>query len=231
MIPAAGLVSHMLAATVIQAFLIGIALAIVSQWIVYPFFPEDVANAPEAPPVSDPDQSNWLALRTTLIVLPPVLLAFSNPALYLPLIMKSVLLGQQGSLVSARAAGHELLGSTFVAGAFAILFWFGLKICPSLWMFFLWMLLLGIYIGGKLYGVIKTQVAPSYWVNVLVNLLILLGPAVEDSANGKDVFQAFAVRFSLFIVVTFYAWIAIVMLERLRERLRDTMPVHSGNAR
>ena len=32
--------------------------------------------------------------------------------------------------------------------------------------------------------------------------LILLGSAVQDSANGKDVYQAFAVRMSLFVGVT-----------------------------
>ena len=49
-------------------------------------------------------------------------------------------------------------------------------------------------------------------------MLILLGPAVEDSANGKDVYQAFAVRLGLFIAVTVYAWLAIVALEWLRLR-------------
>jgi len=163
-------------------------------------------------------------LRATLIVLPPVLMAFSNPSLYLPTIMKSVLLGQQGSVVNVRSAGRELLGSTFLAGLFAILFWFGLKICPSLWMFFLWMLLFGIYFAGKLYGIIPSRFQPSFWQDVVVNLLILLGPAVEDSATGKDPYHAFAVRFSLFVAVTLYAWLAIVALERLRARRRSVMP-------
>ena len=65
--------------------------------------------------------------------------------------MKSVMLGQQGMPVSARAAGRELLGSTFLAGAFALAFWFALKFWPSLWMFGLWMLLFGMYFGAKLY--------------------------------------------------------------------------------
>ena len=49
-------------------------------------------------------------------------------------------------------------------------------------------------------------------------MLILLGGAVQDSADGKDVYQAFAVRMSLFIAVTLYAWAAIFVLEQLRER-------------
>jgi len=215
LIPAAGLVDYSLAAAAVDALAIGIGLAVVCQWFVYPFYPEDPGSPAPAAAVGVGDPG-WIALRATLIVLPPLLMTFSNPSLYLPTIMKTVLLAQQGSVVGAREAGRELLGSTFLAGCFAILFWFALKFWPSLWMFFLWMLLFGIYFAGKLYGVIPTRLAPSFWTNVVVTMLILLGPAVEDSAAGKDVYQAFAVRFSLFVAVTLYAWVAIVALERLR---------------
>lgn len=218
MIPAAGLLEITLARTVVKGLLIGIGIVVVCQWIVYPLFPEDPISAPppKAPP-ADPRTAVWLALRTTLIVLPSVMLAFTNPTLYMPLIMKSVMLGQQGCLVTARAAGYELLGSTFLAGAFAGVFWFLLKFWPSLWMFGLWMLLFGVYFGAKLYRVIATRFPASYWINVGVTMLILLGPAVQDSA-GSDPSSAFIRRFSLFVVVTVYAWFAIVLLEWLRQR-------------
>lgn len=216
MIPAAGLVAHALAQSVVQALLIGITLAIACQWVVYPFLPEHegTAHAPPAPKTDTP-QAAWIALRTMLIVLPPVLLAFTNPALYMAVIMKAALLGQQGSAVSARAAGTELLGSTFLAGLFAIAFWFALQSWPVLWMFFLWMLLSGVYLGGKLYGVFATRFPPSFWLNVGATMLILVGPAVED-ASGGDVRTAFVQRFTLFAAITLYAWFAILLLERLR---------------
>jgi hypothetical protein len=224
MIPAAGLMEHALARSVVQALLIGIALAIVCQWIVYPWFPEDPAMpGPRKAPPKDVQNAAWIALRTMLIVLPPVLMAFANPSLYMSIIMKAVLLGQQGSVVGARAAGYELLGSTLLAGGFAMAFWFGLKLWPSLWMFFLWMLLFGLYFAGKLYGVIATRFPASFWVNVAVTMLILIGPAVEDSAGG-DVSVAFAQRFFLFVAVTVYAWFAILALEWLRAR-RSTRSV------
>jgi Protein of unknown function (DUF2955) len=217
LIPAAGLVEYSLAAAVVDALALGIALAIVCQWIVYPVLPEDPGRGTPGPaPAAASGDARWIALRATLIVLPPLLVTFSNPTLYMPTIMKTVLLGQQASLVSSREAGRELLGSTFLAGCFASLFWFALQIQASLWMFFLWMLLFGMYFGGKLYGVITTHFAPSFWVNVAVTMLILLGAAVQDSAAGQDVYQAFAVRFSLFVAVTLYAWFAIVALEQLR---------------
>jgi hypothetical protein len=217
LIPAAGLVEYSLAAAVADALALGIAVAIACQWIVYPFLPEAPdAGSPRSAPAVAADEASWIALRATLIVLPPLLVTFSNPTLYMPTIMKTVLLGQQGSVVSAREAGRELLGSTFLAGCLAMLFWFVLRILPSLWMFFLWMLLFGIYFGGKLCGVIATRFAPSFWINVVVTMLILLGPAVQDSAAGNDVYRGFAVRFSLFVAVTLYAWVAIVALERMR---------------
>jgi hypothetical protein len=53
-------------------------------------------------------------------------------------------------MTGAHHAGRELLGSTFLGGCFAILLWFGLKIHPNLWMFFLWTFLLGVYFASKL---------------------------------------------------------------------------------
>jgi Protein of unknown function (DUF2955) len=232
LIPAAGLVDYSLAVTLIKALLLGVVFAIMCQWVVYPFFPEDPPGiAPvKRTPVDAPD-TRWIALRCTLTVLVPVALAFTNPALYLPTIMKSVLLAQQFSAVSARTAGREMLYATGLAGMFAILFWFALKICPNLWMFFLLMLLFGLYFAAKLYGIIGTRWSAAFWPDVAINLLILLGPAVEDSANGKDVYKAFAVRFSLFVAVALYAWVAMSALEWMRGRRASAAVVAAQGAR
>jgi hypothetical protein len=151
-------------------------------------------------------------------VLPAYLLALTNPQQYLMTIMKSVSLGQQASMVDARHAGRELLGSTFAGGFLAVLLWWALSMQPTLWMYFLWMLAAGLYVGCKLFGVLKTRVAPSFWINTFVTMLILLGPAVEDSANGQDALAAFLIRFSTFVGVTLYAWVAIAFLEGWRAR-------------
>ncbi|MEH6469949.1 MAG: DUF2955 domain-containing protein [Halopseudomonas sp.] len=219
MISAAGTVSDQLATTVIQDLLLAIAVAIVCQWLVYPLFPEDNLPAqPPTEPVSSAEQSSWIALRGTLIVFPVYLLALTNPTAYLPIIMKSVGLVQQGSMIDARSAGRELLGSTLLAGLLAVLFWVLLKLAPNLWSYFWLMLLLMVFAAARLYRVVSTRYPPSFWINTLATMLILLGPAVQDSANGKDVMTAFAVRMSLFIAVTLYAWLAIYLLESWRQR-------------
>ena len=216
LISAAGTVDYRLAVTVIYAILLGIGLAIVCQWIVYPWFPEDSAANKKA--ARGTLQSNWIALRTSLIVLPAYLLVLTNPPMYLPVIMKSVSLGQQASEVSAHQAGRELLGSTFSGGCFAILFWFMLDLVTNLWMFFWWMLLFGVYFASKIYRVFPSRFPAAFWQNVIVTMLILLGSAVQDSAKGKDVYAAFAIRMGLFFMVTLYAWLAIAVLEQLRLR-------------
>lgn len=218
LISAAGLASFALAQTVIEALILGIGLAIVCQWIIYPLFPEDAAEVPKNGPAPAAATSNWIALRATLIVMPVYFVALTNPAMYLPLIMKSVSLGQQSSALDTRNAGRELLGSTFLGGCFAILIWVGLGIATNLWMFFLWVLLFGVYAASKIYGLLRSRFPASFWMNTVVTMLILLGSAVQDSNTGKDVYKAFAVRMSLFVVVTLYAWIAVIVLERLRIR-------------
>ncbi len=219
LISAAGTVSFALALTVVYALVAGIGLAIICQWLVYPWFPEDpaLAKAVEAPK-STAGESNWIALRGTLIVLPAYLLTLTNPLMYLPIIMKSVALGLQSSSVTPRDAGRELLGSTFLGGCFAILFWVLLDLVTNLWMFSLWMLLFGVYFSSKLYQLISSRFTAPYWQNVVVTMLLVLGPAVEDSSSGKDVYAAFLVRIGLIIGVTLYALLAIYLLEYLRTR-------------
>lgn len=219
MITMIGQVAFALAVAVIGELMLCIAIAIVCQWLVYPLFPEDAASPP-APPVQT-QESKWLAARATLIVFPTYLLGLTNPTFYTPIILKSVALGQQAGETEAKSAGRELLGSTLVAGMFAAVFWLCLKIAPNLWMFFLWTLAFGTYISAKLYGVLAGRFTPGFWQNVMTTLLILVGPAVADSANGKDPYKAFLVRMGLFIAVTLYAWMAMLFLEHLRERGRQ----------
>ncbi len=219
LISAAGTVSFSLASLVIQALVIGIAVAVVCQWLVYPWFPEDPAppGGAQAAKIT-PDQSNWIALRSTLIVLPVYWLVLTNPTAYMAIVMKAVLLSQQSSLVDAKSAGRELLGSTFLGGVFAVLFWGVLGISTNLWMFFMWMLLFCLYFASKIFGLISSRFPASFWLNVAMTMLIMLGPAVEDSAGGNDVYAAFLSRLGLFIAVTLYAWLAVYFLEYLRTR-------------
>jgi len=217
MITMIGQVSYALAVLIISELLIAIAIAIVCQWVVYPWFPENPGPTPEQP-APEPQKSRWQAARATLIVYPSFLLALTDPLFYTPIIMKSVALGQQAEVTKVKEAGRELLGSTLMAAVVALAFWFCLKIAPNLWMFFLWTLLFCTVIVGFMFGLFKSRFTPSFWLNVFVTLLIFIGPAVNDSANGKDPYAASILRLGLFVGVTIYAWMAMVFLNWLRFR-------------
>jgi len=66
--------------------------------------------------------------------------------------------------------------------------------------------------------VIRNPLSPGFWSNTLMNMLILLGAAVQDSALGNDVYRAFLVRMTLFLLVAVYATVAVYLLQRWRDR-------------
>ena len=168
-------------------------------------------------PVS-PEAAHRAALQATLVIMPVFVLALTNPAIYLPALMKSGALGQQAGSTGAGSAGRELVGSTLMGALMAAAVWFGLSLWPNLWMLMLWMMAVAFWTGSRLFRVQATRWPPSFWSNALVTMLILLGPAIEDSVVGKDVYSASIVRIALFIAVAFYAWATVWVLERWRAR-------------
>lgn len=218
MISAAGFASFELAMAVIGALVKGLLLAVVIVGLSHVLFPEP-ANSPAPPPAPalPAEDVPRVALRATLIVLPTFLLVLIDPASYLPIILKAVSLGQQSTTTRTHHAGRELLGSTLLGGLLAVLFWCALSLFVHLWMFFLWMLLFGLFLARKLYRLHPTQLTPGFWLNTLITMIILLGQSVEDSAAGKDVYTAFAVRMGLFILVTLYSGVMMHLLVAHRD--------------
>ncbi|PRA59489.1 MULTISPECIES: DUF2955 domain-containing protein [Pseudomonas] len=225
MISAAGATDFDLALQVIVSLVKGLLLALTAVSISHWLFPDPIGTKPPAPiPALSADEISWLALRAALVVMPAFLLALIDPASYMPIIMKAVSLGQQSTATSARTAGRELLGSTLLGGLMAILFWFALGLFVNLWMFFLWMLLFGLVLARKLYGLSPGNFKPGFWLNSLTTMIILLGQSVQDSAAGKDVYTAFAIRMGLFILVTLYACAMVHLLDKRRQRRTPSNP-------
>ncbi|MGH8389901.1 MAG: DUF2955 domain-containing protein [Pseudomonas sp.] len=219
MISSAGVADFGLAVTVITAMVAGLFLAVLVGMFSHWLFPEpDNAPAPPVAPTFPASEVNRIALRATLIVIPAFLMALIDPATYLPIVLKAVNLGQQSSTTSARNAARELIGSTLLGGLLAILFWCALSLFVHLWMFFLWMLLFALIVARKLYGLNPSPLSPGFWLNSLMTLIILLGQSVQDSAAGKDVQTAFAVRMTLFIGVTLYACLMVYLLEQRQQK-------------
>lgn len=225
MIPAAGHASFALGALIIEALSKGLLVAVLMVSVSHWLFPEPAGTTPD--PTTQPAdnlQSGWIALRAAIVVMPAFFLALINPTSYLPLIMQAVNLGQQSCGVSARNAGRELLGSTLLGGLLAIALWTALSIFVHLWLFFLWMLLFSLLLARKLYALSPTRLPPGFWLNSLTTMILLLGQSVQDSASGKDVYTAFAVRMALFTAVTLYACAAVYLIDNHRQRRQ---PLHA----
>ncbi|MCE3253390.1 MAG: hypothetical protein K0Q67_2410 [Cellvibrio sp.] len=218
LIPVAGVQEQALALAVIHALAGGIILAAACGTLVYLVWPDIQLVQLPKPTQPDSEMAIWTALRGIVIVLPVLLLALQNPSLYMAAIMKTATLSQQASTLTAKEAGHELVGSTLLGALLAMLVWQGLTLWPSLWMFVLWMMLAFCWLALRLYRIHPSKYPPSFWMNAMITLVIFLGPAVQDSANGKDVFTASMTRLALFTAVALYAWGAIYTLEWVRNR-------------
>jgi hypothetical protein len=219
LIPVAGVADQalvgMLSLTVAAGVVVGGAVKSLS----YALFPDEPAsgtNSPTARSLSH-ETAAWIALRATMIVMPVFVLALTNPSLYLAAIMKTVTLGQQAGETTARSAGKELVGSTLMGALVGACVWLGLSVLANLWMLMLWLMAAALWCGTAMFGARRSAFRPSFWSNALITALILLGPAIEDSANGKSVLQASVVRTSLFVAVALYAWVTVWVLERWRE--------------
>lgn len=219
LIPVAGVADQamvgMLSLTVATGVVVGGAVKSLS-YALFPDEPDTGVKSPAARSVSH-ETATWIALRATVIVMPVFVLALTNPSLYLAAIMKTVTLGQQAGETNARSAGKELVGSTLMGAVVGACVWLGLSVLANLWMLVLWLMAAALWCATGMFGARRSAFRPSFWSNALITALILLGPAIEDSANGKSVVQASAVRTSLFVAVALYAWAAVWVLERWRK--------------
>ena len=218
LIPVAGVADQALIGMLSLTLAVGIATGTLVSSISNAFFPDRPGPAASAAgvPAMTAESARWIALRAMLIVMPVFILALTNPSFYLAAIMKTVAIGQQAGETDARHAGRELVGSTLMGALIAALVWLGLSLLPNLWMLALWLTAAALWTGSGLFGTRRTAFRPSFWSNALITALILLGPAIEDSASGKSVVAASAVRTGLFIAVALYAWATVWLLERWR---------------
>jgi hypothetical protein len=230
LIPVAGVAAQALVTTISVTLAVGIGVGSLVSGLSHAFFPDIPGPAGQdekAPPVSR-GTASWIALRGTLVVMPVFVLALTDPSFYLAAIMKTVALGQQAGATDARSAGRELVGSTLMGVWMAVLLWFGLSLWPSLWMLILWMTAAALWAGARIFRVRATAFSSSFWSNSLTTMLILLGPAIEDSAGGKGVLVASASRVGLYVGVALYAWATVWVLERWRAARSEALFFERG---
>lgn len=219
-IPVAGVAEQ--AASTVLARTVGVALIIgvMASFISHAVFPDTpgAERAAAAPPVgASPEAAHQIALQSWMVVMPVFLLALWNPPMFLQCVMKTVGLGQQVGGMNARTAGRQLVGSTVLGAFLAMVVWGGLTLRPNLWMFALWIAAVSIWVGMRLFQIKANPFPPSYWLNVLMTLFFVLGPAITDSENGNDVYVAAAMRTGLFVLIAIYASTTVWAFERWRD--------------
>ncbi|WP_421169088.1 hypothetical protein [Aeromonas dhakensis] len=214
-IPVAGLIEQSLAIAITQMMAVGILVGTLVNRLAHALFPPPpVTGTATRPAPLPPEHPERLALRAVAIVLPVWLLALGNPAFYIPAVMKTVALAQQSTSLNARQAGQELVLSTLAGALLAFALWMGLSLWPSLLMLVLMLMLMTLWLVRRLVPLVAGRFPPSFWSNAWITALILLGPAIEDSATGKDVWLAAAMRCGLYLLVAGYGWLCILLLEQ-----------------
>ncbi|HEX3141464.1 MAG TPA: hypothetical protein VHQ87_15505 [Rhizobacter sp.] len=228
LIPVAGVAEQMLVSLLSVSLAVGFAVGTLVSGVSALLFPDTAEAGPQGKERPPPDhtQARWIALRTTVIVMPVFVLALINTS-YLAAVMKTVTLGQQASELTARSAGRELVGSTLMGAFVALAVWSGLSLWPTLWMLILWLMSAALWTGSGMLRTRTTRFSPSFWSNALITALILLGPAIEDSASGKSVLLGSAMRTSLFVGVALYAWATMWLIERWRASRKPPRPALS----
>jgi hypothetical protein len=190
---------------IVQTLVIGMLIAIVMAQIAHAVLPDHQPAALPAPPDPDPIAVRRAAIRSMVIMAPPVILALSNPQAWLMLLMKGALLSQQVETTATRRMATELVGSTALGGVLALAVWLLLSVWPTLLMLVLLVGLAVLVAARPLYGVVTTPHRPDFWQNVLVTMPLLLGPALSDNPGGDGVLKAMLIRLAGFIVLALYA--------------------------
>ena len=209
------------AAVILVQLMVGsIVAAIVISHLCHLLFPEDgpVQRPLAAPPAAG--VAGWIAVRAAIIMLPPILLALANPGSYLMLLMKGAALSQQVEQSRGRLMARELVLSTIIGGAAALAVWTLLRLWPGLLLFTLLMGLAALLVARPMFGAVQSRFRFEHWQNVLTTAIILIGPAVTDSATGVDIDRQMMIRLLTFLVLVVYAAAMVELLDGWRARRR-----------
>jgi hypothetical protein len=191
--------------------------AIVIAHLAHALFPEP-PGAPLPVPPPPPAEIGWVAVRAALIMLPPLVLALANPGAYLMLLFKGVSLAQQAEGSSTRRMARETVSATAAGAAAALIFWNVLQLWPGLLLLGLGMALATLIMARPLYGAVASRLPRDWWQFALTTLILLLGPAVADSASADNIQRAMLVRLATFVALGIYATLAVYLLDRWRSQ-------------
>lgn len=160
------------------------------------------------------------AMRSLAIVLPILVwFVFSGAsAAYAPVMIKVAAMGQEVSQRSTRDAARSLIVSTLAGGLAAIIGWQLLSIWPSLTMYVLLVVLAGLYFGQRTFEGGGLRANADTWSYAFLTMIVVLAPAVLDSASGSAAGAAFSDRLFMFAAATLYGVTAVFVFDAFWKR-------------
>jgi hypothetical protein len=193
----------------------GAVVGVLFVWVAHAILPDSKATMPDAappakppaPPEPDLAAARWSAFRSTMIVLPVALwfLFSAASAAYVPVMIKVASMGQQATNDAARHAGRSLVMSTIIGGVGAIIGWQVLSIVPTLTIYTLVIALGALLMGPRIFQGRAMHPQAATWSYGFLTMIVILAPAVMDSAGGGPAGIKFWDRIVMFGGTTIYA--------------------------
>lgn len=138
---------------------------------------------------------------------------------YVPVMIKVASMGQQATNEGARLAGRSLIKSTAIGGVGAIIGWNVLTIVPELLMYALIIALGALVFGPRIFQGKGMHPDGGTWSYGYLTMIVILAPAVMDTASGSSAGSAFWSRLLMFVLATLYGVAAVYVVDALRPRL------------
>ncbi len=204
------------------------AVGIVFVWVGHALLPDSKAldaplpGARKKPPTADVDMADarWSAFRSLLIVFPITLWFLVSPssAAYLPVMIKVASMGQQATNEDTRLAARSLIQSTVIGGVAALIAWQILSLAPTLTLYILLVAIAALVMGRRIFRGQGMHPDGATWSYGLLTMIVILAPAVMDSAGGGPAGAKFWDRLLMFLGTALYAVAAVYITDAIRPK-------------
>jgi hypothetical protein len=130
--------------------------------------------------------------------------------------IKVASMGQQVSREGTNIAGKSLVMSTIIGGVAALVGWYVLRAVPTLSMYTLIVALAALVMGPRIFQGPGMRPDGGTWSYGFLTMLVILAPAVMDSAGGAAAGIKFWERLVMFGLTTLYAVVAVHVFDAFR---------------
>ena len=139
-------------------------------------------------------------------------------------------MGQQATNDATRLAGRSLAMSTIIGGAGAIIGWQILTLTPTLTVYTLIIALGALLMGPKIFQGRAMHPQAATWSYGFLTMIVILAPAVMDSAGGGPASIKFWDRLVMFGGTTLYAVVTVDVFDAIvasRRRRKSPNTAHA----